>query len=50
MTLAAILFWVSVALIAYTHLGYPLLLRRSLGRGRRPPAYEASSTRCRGSR
>ena len=38
-TLAAILFWVSVALIAYTHLGYPLLLRL-LVRFRKPPAYE----------
>jgi cellulose synthase/poly-beta-1,6-N-acetylglucosamine synthase-like glycosyltransferase len=38
-TLAAILFWVSVALIAYTHLGYPLLLS-ALTRRRRPPVYE----------
>ena len=38
MTLAAILFWVSVALIAYTHLGYPLLLRLFV-RFRKPPAY-----------
>src|SRR5262245_28026158 len=39
MTLAAILFWVSAALIAYTHLGYPLLLRL-LTRLRRPRSYE----------
>jgi cellulose synthase/poly-beta-1,6-N-acetylglucosamine synthase-like glycosyltransferase len=38
-TVAAILFWASVALIAYTHLGYPLLLSL-LTRRRRPPAYE----------
>jgi len=38
-TVAAILFWASVALIAYTHLGYPLLLSL-LTRRRRPPTYE----------
>ena len=38
MTFAAILFWVSVALIAYTHLGFPLLLRL-LVRFRKSPAY-----------
>src|SRR5262249_52888832 len=40
MTVAAILFWVSVALIAYTHLGYPLLLA-VLTRLRSAPTYEA---------
>jgi cellulose synthase/poly-beta-1,6-N-acetylglucosamine synthase-like glycosyltransferase len=39
MTVAAILFWVSVALIAYTHLGYPLLLSL-LTRRRRERTYE----------
>ena len=39
MTLAAVLFWLSVALIAYTHLGYPLLLR-VLTRFRRARPYE----------
>ncbi len=39
MTLAALLFWVSALLIAYTHLGYPLLLRL-LTRFRSAPAYE----------
>ena len=39
MTLAAILFWVSVALIAYTHLGYPLLLSL-LTRWRKERVYE----------
>jgi glycosyltransferase involved in cell wall biosynthesis len=35
-TVVAIVFWVSVALIVYTHLGYALLLR-VLARRRRPP-------------
>jgi cellulose synthase/poly-beta-1,6-N-acetylglucosamine synthase-like glycosyltransferase len=39
MTVAAILFWVSVGLIAYTHLGYPLLLSL-LTRRRKEPRYE----------
>ncbi len=39
MTLVAILFWVSVALIVYTHLGYPLLLYL-LTRFRKPYAPE----------
>jgi cellulose synthase/poly-beta-1,6-N-acetylglucosamine synthase-like glycosyltransferase len=39
MTLAAILFWASAALIAYTHLGYPLLLSL-LTRRRKERAYE----------
>ena len=39
MTLAAILFWASAALIAYTHLGYPLLLAL-LTRRRKERTYE----------
>jgi cellulose synthase/poly-beta-1,6-N-acetylglucosamine synthase-like glycosyltransferase len=39
MTIAAVLFWGSVALIAYTHLGYPLLLA-AFTRRRKTPAYE----------
>jgi cellulose synthase/poly-beta-1,6-N-acetylglucosamine synthase-like glycosyltransferase len=31
MTLLAVLFWLSAGLIAYTHLGYPLVLRALLG-------------------
>jgi cellulose synthase/poly-beta-1,6-N-acetylglucosamine synthase-like glycosyltransferase len=36
MTAVAIAFWLSAALIAYTHLGYPLALRLLLGLRRRP--------------
>jgi cellulose synthase/poly-beta-1,6-N-acetylglucosamine synthase-like glycosyltransferase len=40
-TVLAIVFWTSVALIVYTHLGYPLLLRAltalGAGRGRKEP-------------
>jgi cellulose synthase/poly-beta-1,6-N-acetylglucosamine synthase-like glycosyltransferase len=39
MSLAAILFWASTALIAYTHLGYPLLLHL-LTRRRKAGSYE----------
>jgi cellulose synthase/poly-beta-1,6-N-acetylglucosamine synthase-like glycosyltransferase len=35
-TLAVIVFWVSLALILYTHLGYPLVLRVLLSTRRRP--------------
>ena len=36
MTALAIIFWVSVGLLAYTHVGYPLLLAllARVGRGR----------------
>ena len=36
MTAVAIAFWLSLALIAYTHLGYPLALRALLALRRRP--------------
>ena len=36
MTVIALLFWVSVALILYTHLGYPLVLRALVALRRRP--------------
>ncbi|MBA3867323.1 MAG: glycosyltransferase family 2 protein [Solirubrobacterales bacterium] len=35
-TVAAILFWVSAALIVYTHAGYPLVLRALVATRRRP--------------
>jgi cellulose synthase/poly-beta-1,6-N-acetylglucosamine synthase-like glycosyltransferase len=36
MTALAVLFWLSVALIVYTHLGYPLVLRLLVALRRRP--------------
>lgn len=38
MTLLAIVFWVSAALIVYAHLGYPLVLRTLLALRRRRPS------------
>jgi cellulose synthase/poly-beta-1,6-N-acetylglucosamine synthase-like glycosyltransferase len=44
MTLVAFLFWLSAALIVYTHLGYPLLLRLLLAlRGRSPQPLNAAA-------
>ena len=37
MTAIAIAFWAAIGLLAYTHLGYPLLLA-VLARARREPA------------
>ena len=45
MTILAVVFWVSVALLVYTHVGYPALLWASLGRaamGQPPPATSRS--------
>jgi len=42
MTLLAVAFWTSAALIIYTHLGYPLLLRALVALRRSPPTPAAS--------
>lgn len=44
MTAAAIVFWISLGLIFYTHLGYPLLLRMLLALRGRPADPGRSST------
>ena len=44
MTVVALVFWVAIALIVYTHVGYPLLLRALVAlRARRKPAESAQT-------